>query len=224
WLEFLHLVRDRVQRAVEHPELRERFEHSDRHYTRRRFSRFTDKETANGACTMVLRAHEPAVRRWVADRGGWWRQHYTADLGRPVGTFADHESGFAGEVTGAAVVMRIDNESGQPFIFDAWPEHPLDPAPREAFPDLVHVFGGYFSGVPGPPFVAQQNLHVSLADPARSRVRRQLDALLELDDDALRRALVALGSHVLPVAHRRWVELMRWRLDAYPWRRASGLE
>lgn len=78
--------------------------------------------------------------------------------------------------------------------------------------------------MPGPPFRAHQNLHVSLADPARSRVRRQLDGLLGLDDDALRSALGALGSHVLPIAHRRWVELMRWRLDAYPWRRASGLE
>ena len=47
-------------------------------------------------------------------------------------------------------------------------------------------------------------------------------ARAENDDDTLHAALVAFGSHVVPDAHRYWVELLRWRLDAYPWRRAAG--
>lgn len=223
WLDFLGTVQARVRRGVEHPELLRPIRGLGNSGKRRRFSRFPDKQTANTTATLVLRANEPALRAWAADRGGLWRQHYTADLRQPVGTLTDHTTGFTGEVTAAVVVMKTDHQSGQPFIYDAYPEHVLDPAPRAAFPDLPHLFGAYFGDVPEPPWPAQLNFHVSTSEPARSRIRDQLDDLLTRDDDTLHAALVAFGSHVVPDAHRYWVELLRWRLDAYPWRRAAGL-
>lgn len=223
WLDFLGTVQARVRRGVEHPELLRQFTSRDVFCKRMRFSRFPDQSTVERTATLVLRANEAALRAWADDRGGLWRQHYTADLGRPVGTVTDHTTGFTGEVTAAVVVMKIDHETGQPFVYDAYPEHPLDEVPRSALPDLPHLFGAYFGDVPEPRWPAQVNFQVSTSDPGRSRIRAQLDDLLTCDDDTLRAALIALGSHVVPDAHRYWVELLRWRMDAYPWRNATGL-
>ena len=48
-------------------------------------------------------------------------------------------------------------------------------------------------------------------------MRDQLEALLDRDDDALRRDVESLGSYVLPVTLRSWLLRMRWRMDAYDW-------
>jgi hypothetical protein len=212
YLEFLALAESRVERAVEHPESLHPMPGGSR-VVRERFSKFTDRETANAACTDVLRANEARLRAWSADSEGLWRQHYYADVGHVVGTVKDTRRDLESPVSSAVVVMRLDHETRQPFVYDAYPELPLDVATRRRYPDLPHLFGAYFGDVPDRPWPAQQNFLASTKEPARSRVRAQLDELLALDDDALGAAVEALGSHVLPSATRTWVELIRWRLD-----------
>ena len=93
-------------------------------------------------------------------------------------------------------------------------------AVRTELPDLTHLLGGYFGQdcfAEGGPFTTQLNFQGGTTDPARSRVRDQLEALLDRDDDALRRDVESLGSYVLPVTLRSWLLRMRWRMDAYDW-------
>jgi hypothetical protein len=212
YLGFLHLAASRVARAVADPSQLVPL-NDDLSVRRHRFSKFTDKETANAACTDVLRANEAHLRAWSADFEGLWRQHYYADVGHVVGTVKDTRREFEGPVTAAVVVMKLDHETRQPFIYDAYPELPLDVATRRRYPDLPHLFGGYFGDVHDSPWPAQQNFQASTKDPGRSRIRAQLDELLALDDAALAAAVEALGSHVLPRNMPVWVELIRWRLD-----------
>jgi Bacterial CdiA-CT RNAse A domain len=188
-----------------------------------RASRFTDGETANTASTHVLRQNEAAFRAWASERGGWQRQHYYADLGRAVGT-AIHQADGDGTrarstCTAAVVVMAVDPSSGRPFILTSYPEIGLDTAARNRFPDLCHWFGGYFGLDHEHPWSETRSANLDTRDPARSRVRSQLDDLLSLDDDTLARVVPALGSYVLPERMRSWVEATRWRLDAFAWPR-----
>lgn len=182
-----------------------------------RASRFTDQETANWACTEVLRRNERAFRGWAADAGGWQRQHYYAGLGRPVGTvMSDPDAGGAGPSC-AVVVMSLDSATGRPFILTAYPELTLDSAVRERLPDLCHWFGGFFGQDLEHPWAETRAANLTTGEPARARMRSQLDELLTLDDVNLRQAVEAFGSYVLPSRLRAWVEATRWRLDAFDW-------
>jgi hypothetical protein len=182
---------------------------------RARYPKFTNEPAADESCTYVLRRHEAELRAWAADRGGLWRQHYYADLGESYGTVNDVRAGWSGPVTGVVVVMRMTHDTSEPFIYDASPEVPLDESVRAEYPMLRHLFGGYFGDVGDPPWPAQWNFLQSTKEPARGRIAAELDRLLAdlKDDDELRHAVEALGSHVLPQAVRAWVELIRWRID-----------
>lgn len=186
-----------------------------------RKSRFFNEAAANDVATRVLREHEGAVRSWAADTGGWWRLHLYADLGSPTGVvhMADGEEGVT--PTAAVVVMKMHPKDGVPFIATTYPEVTLDEGIRARWPDLCHVFGGYFGqdwDSDGTVWLAQTNLLGSTVAPARDRMREQLDELLTVGDEEFRDALHALGSYVIPVDARTWVERMRWRMDAFDWR------
>lgn len=190
-----------------------------------RTSRFFNEAAANDVATRVLREHEGAVRTWAADTGGWWRQHLYSDLGSPTGVVRLAGVEEPVTATAAVVVMKMHPTEGVPFIATTYPEVALDPRVRARWPDLCHVFGGYFGqdwDSDGTVWLAQTNLLGSTVAPARDRMREQLDELLTVGDEEFRDALHALGSYVLPVDARVWVERMRWRMDAFDWRSESG--
>jgi len=193
-----------------------------------RVSRFTDEATANEASTVVVRAHETQLRAWTEDPGGWWRQHYyVPNVGKVTGVVLTRRGDASTEVTGAVVVMKRDHETGQSFIDTAYPEIAMPTAVRGELPDLAHLMGGYFGQDcfdEGGPLRTQHNFQAGTTDPARSRVREQLEVLLDRDDDALRRDVESLGSYVLPVTLRSWLLRMRWRMDAYDWPTPQGQE
>lgn len=186
-----------------------------------RVSRFHDLETANEVSTLALRAHEDELRRWVDDPGGWWRQHYyLPDVGKPTGVVMRRGVEATQEVNGVVVVMKRDPATGQAFVDSTYPERAFPTEPRTEVPDLRHLFGGYLGQdcfEEGGPLTCQHNFHATTRDPARSRVREQLDALLTKNDEDLRAAVEALGCYVLPQALRAYVMRIRWRLDAFDW-------
>lgn len=186
-----------------------------------RVSRFHDLETANEVSTLVLRAHEDELRQWADDPGGWWRQHYyLPDVGKPIGVVLRRGVEETQEVNGVVVVMKRDAATGQAFVDSAYPERAFPIGPRQELPDLCHLFGGYLGQDcfdEGGPLACQHNFHATTRDPARSRVREQLDALLARNDGDLAVAVEALGCYVLPQALRGYVMRLRWRLDAFDW-------
>jgi hypothetical protein len=188
--------------------------------TLERAGRFTDLQTANDAVTEVLRAHEPKVRAWAADQGGWARQHYFHDTGREVGRIMTREDGGQSRpATAVVVVMAMDPESGNPYVLTSYPEVQLDVERRRKYPDLCHWFGGWFNQDHGIAWNESQDVQLSTTDPARSRVREQLTRLLEEPDDTeLLRVLDACGSYALPKKWARvWIYRTLWRLDAFDW-------
>lgn len=183
-----------------------------------RAGRFLDEEAANGAARDVLRAHERQVRAWADDGDGLALQYYVADVGDVVGKVLRQGQEEPEPVAWTAVVMARRPETGDVYVYDAYPEIVLDQGPAERWPDLPHLFGGYFGDVPDRPWPAQLTFQRETRDPARRRIARQLDDLLELDDADLRHAVESLGSYVLPeTLLRRWVERIRWRMDAFDW-------
>lgn len=188
-----------------------------------RTSRFFSEDAANDVATSVLREHEDAVRAWAADTGGWWRLHLYADLGSPTGVVRLADVDDPVTATAAVVLMKMNYADGVPFIATTYPEVTLDEGIRARWPDLCQVFGGYFgqdwSASDGTVWSAQRHMLSVTRAPARDRMRGQLDELLTVvGDEEFRAALHALGSYVLPVDARVWVERMRWRMDAFDWR------
>jgi hypothetical protein len=222
WHEYLRVLRTTLQEAIEGKALMPPpIEIQSREgLTLERAGRFTDLDTANGAVTEVLRAHEPEVRAWAADQGGWARQHYFQDTGREIGRIMTRDDGGQSRpATAVAVVMAMDPESGNPYVHTAYPEIHLDLERRSKYPDLCHWFGGWYNPEIGVAWNANQSVQLSTTDPARSRVREQLRRLLEEPDDAeLLRVLQACGSYSLPkIWTRVWIYRTLWRLDAFDW-------
>lgn len=179
-----------------------------------RASRFLDLDTANTAATEVLRHNAAEMRGWHEQEASHARQHYYADLGRPVGIVKDTRREFSGQVTGAVVILQRDADSQHVYLYESYPELPLDETVRRRYPDLPHLFGAYFGDVPEAPWPAQEDFHWRCGSGTRERVATQLNALETLGDDEMRLAVEAFGSHVLPHQVREWVEVMRFRMEA----------
>lgn len=199
-----------------------------------RVSAFTDKPTANAAATEVIRAHEATVRAWSDDPLSPWRLHLYADLGREVGSVLRREDVDAYQqapdttpapvkepVTGCVVLFRKHHESREPFVATAYPELSLPTDAREHYPDLPLLFGAYlgqdYAEIDQDRWAAERNFNRSTSPEVKERVARQLEQLLDTDDDALRRDVEALGSYVLPVALRRWVTGLHRRMTRLDW-------
>jgi hypothetical protein len=171
----------------------------------------------------VLDVHERQLETWGADRGGFYRQHYyLPDIGQPSGTVVTHfDSMEAIPVRGVGVVVRWDPRESQPVLEDVHAELSFDVSWRERYPDLCHVFGGYFAqkcAHERDACMSRYNFLLSTTDPGRSRVREQLDELLTLDDIDLAVAVRVLGCALRFEQPRLWVERMRWAMDAYDWK------
>ncbi|MFP5346250.1 MAG: hypothetical protein ACLGIA_04400, partial [Actinomycetes bacterium] len=177
----------------------------------------------------VLDAHERQFEEWMTDRGGLYRQHYyLPDVGQQSGRVVmDFDTMERVPVRGAGVLVRWDARENKLVLEDLHPELSFDTIWRERFPDLCHVFGGYFGQR-----CADTRGHVhgywsflgSTEDPARSRIREQLDEFLALDDVDLAAALPTLGCALKFEKPRLWLRRMRWAMDAYQWRGPEALE
>jgi hypothetical protein len=223
--EFLKGILARVRQALDDPASIPDPGPEERTKTIPRMTWYLTKENGDRVATDVLRAHERQLRAWAEDPGGWWRQqYYVPDLGYQTGAFLSCMGQEYGDpVFGATVVMRRDHETGQPFIMHTYPEITMATDVRQELPDLCHLFGGYFGlgcNDEGGPLTTQHNFQSSTKEPARGRVRQQLDVLLtQEDDDALRLAVEHLGGYMAPVAMRAWIQRLRWRMDAFDWSR-----
>ncbi len=232
WIQWLGYLRSHLEEF--YPNRRPQTQNADGSRLPRA-SRFDDKEAGNHAATDVLRANENVLRAWSAGHDGTWRLHLYADLDRRVGTYLDsaevqayRASGddpalrpMSYEATGCVVVMRRDHSTGKPHIATAHPEMSLPPGPRERYPDLPLLFGGYFgqdyTGLDGNRWSAERNLNRSTDAAVRERLAGQLTRLLAEDDETLRRSVEALGSYVLPKAMRRWVTGLHRRMTCLDW-------
>ena len=185
-----------------------------------RAARFFDEASARRAVGEVLRRHETALREWSDAPEGSWRRHLYADLGWDVGKVIDRRQPFDGPVTGAVVIVVLDDQRIR--VHDSYPELPLDETVRARYPDLPHLFGAYFGDVPEPPWLAQQDFIRWTHAWAKERMVAQLHQLLELPDDELRSAVAALGSHIVPHACRAWVLSMVHRFTSRVWTDDDG--
>ncbi len=225
----------RVREAIADPSVIPPRGPNDDGMTLPRTSAFLDRETAERACALVIRAHYPLVRKFQAEPAslGWRALHLYADLSTEMdrvgtvmtsepdaGSRLDVERGEVYLTSAAVVVVRRDLDTGEVYMRTAYPELPLDTAVRAHFPALCHFYGPWFGQHRDAPAHGMQDVCSSTKEPAFSQVRAELDLLLSVagdDEDELRRILEACGSYVLPVRVKHWVERTRWRLDAYDW-------
>ena len=201
-----------------------------------RVSTFHGEGASKAAVDAVNAAHAATIRAWADDADGPWRLHLYADLGEEVGHHLRQDEVEAYKrdpgtaprprrhpCTGSVVMWRKHPETRQPFVALAYPEIALPTAARERFPDLPLLFGGYFgqdySEVDRDRWAAERNLNGSTPQPVRDRIARQLEELLDQDDEALRRDVEALGSYVLPRALRRWATGLHRRMTRLDWAR-----
>ncbi|MGN6331480.1 MAG: contact-dependent growth inhibition system immunity protein [Motilibacteraceae bacterium] len=190
-----------------------------------RVSSWADRETAEAAVTEVLRAHRSFVEAWAADAQGQPRIWMSADLGRELGEVmlraeqpGDAPARISSGVTQAVVVMARVPEGV--FVQTSYPDLPLDPQWPQRFPDLAHLYGGWFGQDWDEEFgtlyyafdVVTRRLHA----PARDRVVAQLGELLALPEPDVQAALHALGSYAVPEQAAAWVERLRWALSSWP--------
>lgn len=190
-----------------------------------RLTSWTDRGTAEGAVTEVLRVHRDFVESWVAEPSGLPRIWLTADLGRELGEAvlrADEPDGvlqrLTSGVTQAVVVMARVPEGV--FVQTSYPDLPLDPDWASHLPDLPHVYGAWFGQDLDEDdrtvYDTFSLVAARLNEPARSRVIAQLGQLMTLPEPDVRAALHALGSYALPEQCAAWVERLRWALSSWP--------
>ena len=232
YLAVLVNARDRVKQALADPSVIPGRAPSRDGLTLPRVSKFTDKETAERACTLVVRRNYAQLKEFEAGTTGWRSMHFFADLGSEVGTLGtvrvnDQEAGsqlgaaLGGTVETSAVVMVMSRtlDTGEIFIETSYPELAVDESVRTHFPALCHFYGPWFGQDRIAPATAMLDVCTSTKEPAFSQLKAELDLLLSVvdDDNEMRRILEACGSYVLPQSVRHWVERTRWRLDAYDW-------
>lgn len=190
-----------------------------------RVSSWADRETAEAAVTEVLRANRSFVEDWAANPQGQPRIWMSADLGRDLGQVmqraeqpGDDPVRVGSGVTQAVVVMARVPEGV--FVQTSYPDLPLDPQWPQRFPDLAHVYGGWFGQdwdeEFGTPYRAFDMVARRLHEPARARAVAQLGELMALPEPEVRAALHALGSYAVPEQSAAWAERLHWALSSWP--------
>lgn len=194
-----------------------------------RVSSFPSVQVANAAATALVRSGGDDLDRWDADQGGLPRRHLHADLASTLGEVGvvvvpDDPRGSAlrpassrTATTAASLVLSRDPRSGNPVVLTCYPDLPLDHEVRARYPALRDVVGGWFGQDHEPALAAMHEVGATLGEPARSRLRAELAALLrdEPTDDGVRTVLEHCGSHLLPRFARHWVDRFAWRLGAF---------
>ncbi len=233
--EFLRYVLTRVDAELAHPAVLDadlgRID--DRAQPMAHRSRFPDKDTAEEATTLVLRAHEDRFRSWAADQQGVARLWLAADLGRPIGWVtpwprrAQLDRGEPLppriETSTCVAVLRMEESVDRPVVLASYPELPLDPAVRERWPDLTALLGGYFNQdtvqLNGSFWDAERAFNELSSPEVIARVADSLDRLLAEGQThpELRETLHSLGSCTLPDDTVRWVTGLHRRMTQIDW-------
>lgn len=225
-------ARDRVKEAIADPSVIPPRPPNDDGLTLPRVSKFADKDTAERACTLVVRRNYAQLKEFEAATTGWRSMHFYADLTTELGTLGTvrvndqdagsqlgAEPGSTLETGAVVMVMSRTPDTGEVFIETSYPELALDESVRSHFPALCHFYGPWFGQDRIAPATAMLDACTSTKEPAFSQLKAELDLLLSVvdDDNEMRRILESCGSYVLPQSVRHWVERTRWRLDAYDW-------
>ncbi len=179
-------------------------------------SLFDDDEVANWASTMVIRQHEPTLRAFFDDALGVKRVWCYGQVDRQIGEVKTAES--TTRATAAVVTWRWRPDRGMPMIATAYPEIDLPKGPRQRWPQMSWLLGGYFGQdwrkLDATVWQAECHWQTVTEKPVKARVAAQLRELLATTADTdLGDTVTALGCYVLPTDLRGWLTRIANRID-----------
>jgi hypothetical protein len=162
----------------------------------------------------TLELYRGELELWTSNQGGLPRVCLSVDLSEDLGwaTVAGEES----EQVARSCVVVVGWDERQPTVKASYPDRTWDLRWRQALPDLVHVFGGFFGQHTLAEFKGEWDAFGAvmrlLGSPARGRVVAQLAQLLTLPEPEAKDAVRNLGSYVVPPDTLGWIERLHWVL------------
>lgn len=179
-----------------------------------RASRWVSEEAAERAVQRTLELYRGELELWTSNHGGLSRVCLSVDLGEDLGWAT--APGEDGERVARSCVVVVGWDQTQPTVKASYPDLTWEPRWREALPDLVHVFGGYFGQHTLAEFKGEWDAFGAVMNrldpPARGRVVAQLAQLLTLPEPEAKDAVRNLGSYVVPPDTLGWIERLHWVL------------
>ncbi len=192
-----------------------------------RSSSFADDSTRERAVQLLTERFDGDIEDFLAGTSGWDHLVLTADLADElgvVGTVTQEPFRRPGQdepipvPTGVAVLVLRRADGSDLALTACYPELPLDPAVRQAYPHLTRFFTITYHQDRSAPAGDVARTMRELRNPASSSVREELSLLLHVeDDDEIRRIVRHCGSFLVPHHVRHWVDRLRWRFDAFDW-------
>lgn len=195
-----------------------------------RTSSFSDDGVDARAREALVERHDTMVTEFLAGTTGWDHLVLYGDLGEDVGVvgsvvvgdepaFSTMRSTSGAVVETTCVIMVLARVGGEVGVEAVYPELPLDPELRAAYPALCQFFATAFHRGSAAPVRSVARVMRELREPAWSAVRDELDLLLHEDDEVeLRRVVEHCGSYIVPQQTRHWVRCLRRRFDEFDWR------
>ncbi|WP_432565319.1 hypothetical protein [Kineococcus sp. SYSU DK003] len=172
----------------------------------------------------------PALRRRLSEiavpAGRSRRDYLVVDVGEPVGVVLTRDEG--GRSVGEQVTQRVGvvvERTDRPRVIGVHAAPAVDDPRadgwRAEWPRLSSAFGGWFSlGAFGnrTPATMQYSMLEREPDDLLEELAAEGRELLDLTDEDLRAAVVALGCYVEPSWLRLWLEWMFWRIGYFDWK------
>jgi len=154
------------------------------------------------------------------------RDYLVVDVGRRIGIVSsgEHDSNRTlreVETTRVGVVLERTDRSRVIGMHAADPaDEPRGAEWRARWPVLASTMGGWFSlsAVARGASASQDRMLRQESDEHLERLVAEGAELLELGDDELHAAIVALGCYVEPSFLRLWLEWMFWRIGYFDWK------
>lgn len=165
-----------------------------------------------------------ALSRVPLPAGTSRRDHVVIDVGRPVGSAGAWRDGEFHEepTTRVGLVLERTDRVRVVAVHAADPiEDGRAPGWRARWPVLAAALGGWFSLgalADRTPASAQYAMLAAEDDAFLAALAGEGAELLQLDDDDLHAAVVALGSYVEPGFLRSWLEWLVWRIGHFDWK------
>ncbi|HEU4568529.1 MAG TPA: hypothetical protein VFR99_10880 [Marmoricola sp.] len=179
-----------------------------------RSSRWASTVVAERAVRRTLEIYRGELELWTGNQGGFFRVCVSSELDEVLGWST--AAGEGGELPARSCVVVLGWDETQPTVKASYPDVTWEPRWREALPDLVHVFGGFFGQHIFDEFGGAWNAFGAVLNwldpPARGRVVGQLAQLLTLPELEAREAVRNLGSYVVPPDTLGWIERLHWVL------------
>ncbi|HEU4567173.1 MAG TPA: hypothetical protein VFR99_04000 [Marmoricola sp.] len=179
-----------------------------------RASRWISEKVGERAVRRTLERYRGELELWTSNQGGLPRVCLGVDLGEELGWAT--VVGEEGDQVARSCVVVVEWDEVQPTVKASYPDRTWDSRWRQALPDLVHVFGGYFGQHTLAEFRGEWDAFGAvmrlLGSPARARVAAQLAQLLTLPEPEAKEAVRNLGSYVVPPDTLGWIERLHWVL------------